>query len=174
MRQAAARLALLAAALLLAGFGEDFPVPHEPNQIFYVQRSLNSNTIVFAARLRPAGGLDAKSPVDVYWRRYNDEGERKELSGIERSLAFGVKADPVAGQPGSFMVRVVSYPDRPALLRMAGGAPRLEMKVAGEPSRLDHAYLEVDDSGSVPHVRQVHLFGYSLATGKPVSESFTP
>ena len=172
--RAAALLALIAAAVLLAGFGENFPVPHEPNQIFYVQRSLNSNTVVFTARRDAAGGLDARQPVDVYWRRYNDDGARKELSGIERSLAFGVKVDPVAGRPGSYLVRVVSYPNRPALLQLADGTPRLEMKVAGEPSRLDHAYLEVDDSGSVPSVQRVHLFGYSLATGKPVTESFIP
>ena len=40
------------------------------------------------------GKLDAKRPVDVFWRRFNDDGERKELSSIERSMAFGVKADP--------------------------------------------------------------------------------
>lgn len=174
MKRAAAAFLLLAVTVLLGGAGEDFPVPHEDNQIFYVQRSLNSNTIVYTARLDGAGRLDAKRPVDVYWRRYNDAGERKELSTVERSLAFGVKADPVAGQPGSFMMRVVSYPKRPALLKIVDGVPRLEAKVAGEPSRLDHAYLEVDDSGRVPSVTRVDLYGYSLATGQPVKESFIP
>lgn len=174
MKRLLPRLLLAVAAVLLAGFGEGFPVPKEPNQIFYVQRSLNANTIVYTARRTAAGGLDTARPVEVYWRRYNDDGERKELSGIERSLAFGVRSDPVAGQPGSFMVRVVSYPDRPALLRLVNGVPQLEMKVAGQPSRLDHAYLEVDDSGSVPHVRRVHLFGKSLSSGAPVAESFIP
>ena len=46
--------------------------------------------------------------------------------------------------------------------------------MTGEPSRLDHAYLEVDESGSVPSVTRVDLYGYSLATGKLVKESFIP
>lgn len=173
MKRLATALLLLAATILPAA-AEDYPVPREKNQIFYVQRSLNSNTIIYAARLDAEGRLDPSQPVDVYWRRYNDEGERKELSGIERSLAFGVKFAAVAGKPGSFNVRVVSYPNRPALLRIVDGEARLEAKVAGQPSRLDHAYLEVDESGSVPSVTRVDLYGYSLATGKLLKESFTP
>ena len=89
MRRAAGALLLLAAALLLSAAGENFPVPKEENQIFFVQRSLNSNTIVYTARLDGEGRLDARRPVDVFWRRFNDEGERKELSKLERSLAYG-------------------------------------------------------------------------------------
>lgn len=173
MRRLAAALLLLAAAVLPAT-AEEYPVPREPNQVFYVQRSLNSNTIVYTANLDEQGQLDPKRPVDVYWRRYNDEGERKELSGLERSMAFGVKADPVPDKPNSFMVRVVSYAKRPALLRVVDGVPRLEMKVAGVPARLDHAYLDVDDSGSVPSVNRVDLYGFALESGKPLKESFKP
>ena len=167
-------LLLVAAAVLLGAAGEDFPVPTDKNMVFYVQRSLNSNTIVYTARMGDDGKLDAKRPIDVFWRRFNDDGERKELSSIERSMAFGVKAEPVAGQPGSFMIRVTSYPKRAALLKLVDGVPRLEMKVAGVPAKLDHAYLDVDDSGSVPSVNRVDLYGIELATGKPVKESFKP
>lgn len=172
MRAAAALLLLVAAAFPAAA--EEYPVPREPNQVFFVQRSLNSNTIVYTANVDAQGRIDPKRPVDVFWRRYNDEGERKELSGLERSMAFGVKADPVPGKPNSFMVRVVSYAKRPALLRVVDGVPRLEMKVAGVPARLDHAYLEVEESGSVPSVTRVDLYGFALADGKPLKESFKP
>jgi len=171
-RLAVVLMLLIAAALPAAA--EQFPVPREPNQVFFVQRSLNSNTIVYAAVLDAEGRLDPKRPIDVYWRRYNDEGERRELSGLERTMAFGVKADPVPGKPNSFMMRVVSYPKRQALLRVVDGVPRLEMKVAGVPAILDHAYLDVDDSGSVPSVNRVDLYGFALADGRPLKESFRP
>lgn len=174
MRRAVAALLLPLAILAQPAAAQDFPVPREPNQIFYVQRSINSNTIVYTARVNDRGALDAKRPVEVFWRRFNDDGERKDLSGLERGIAFGVTADPVPGQPGRFMMRVVSYPRRAALLHMVKGAPRLEGKVAGEPCRLDHAFLAVDDSGRVPSVTRVDLYGYSLATGALVKESFIP
>ncbi len=173
MRRLAAAVLLLAAAVLPAA-AESFPVPVDENLIFYVQRSLNSNTIVYTARLDGDGKLDAKRPVDVFWRRFNDDGARKELSSLERNVAFGVTSDPVPGKPGSFMMRVISYPKRPALLRIVGGGPRLEGKVAGKPCRLDHAFLEVDESGSVPSVTRVDLYGYALDTGELLKESFIP
>lgn len=169
-----ALLLVVAAVLLGAAGGEDFPVPTDDNLVFYVQRSINSNTIVYTARIGEDGKLDPKRPVEVFWRRFNDDGEKKEISTLERSMAFGVKVDPVAGQPESYMVRVVSYPKRPALLRIVDGVPRLEMKIGGVPAKLGHAYLDVDDSGSVPSVNRVDLYGFALADGKPVQESFKP
>lgn len=169
------RAALLSvAAVLLGAAGESFPVPQDANLIFYLQRSVNSNTIVYTARLDEQGRLDRSQPVDVFWRRFNDEGERKELSRLEREVAFGVKAKAVPGQSGVFEVRVVSYQKRPARLKVVDGKPRLEAKVAGVPCRLDHAYLEVDESGRIPSITRVDLYGYSLVTGKLVKESFTP
>ena len=47
-------------------------------------------------------------------------------------------------------------------------------KVAGKPCRLDHAFLEVDESGSVPSVTRVDLYGYALDTGELLKESFIP
>jgi hypothetical protein len=174
VRRTLAAVLLLVAAMVPAAAAEDFPVPQEPNQIFYVQRSLNPNTIVYTARINEKGELDPKRPVDVFWRRYNDDGERKDLTAVESRLAFGIGVDPVPGKPGSFMVRVVSYPRRAALLHMVDGVPRLETKVAGRPSRLDHAFLAVDESGGVPHVLRVDLYGYPLDGGELVKESFIP
>jgi hypothetical protein len=151
-----------------------YPVPHEKNQIFFVQRSMNPNTIVYTARLNANGLLDPRKPVDVFWRRYNDEGEKQDLSFLERSGAFGVNVKRVTGSKSAFRVSVVSYPERSALLTVANGRPRLEAKVAGEPAELIQAFLHLDESGSVPSVTRVDLIGRSLATGREVRESFVP
>jgi hypothetical protein len=172
-------LAALATALPAAradhatGFN-GYPVPHDKNQIFFVQRSMNPNTIVYTARLGANGLLDPKRPVDVFWRRFNDEGEKRDLSFIERSGAFGVTAQRLPNRKSAFRVSVVSYPERPALLTVVNGRPRLEGKVAGEPAELISAYLHLDESGSVPSVTKVDLVGRSLATGKELKESFVP
>ena len=61
----------------------EFPVPSEPNMLFYVQRSVNSNTVVYAARLDADGAIDPKTPVDAFWRWYNVDGQKKPLNFIE-------------------------------------------------------------------------------------------
>jgi hypothetical protein len=151
-----------------------YPVPHEQNQIFFVQRSMNPNTIVYTARLNADGLLDRRRPVDVFWRRFNDDGEKRELSLLERSGAFGVTAQRVPNRKSTFRVNVVSYPERAALLTVVNGRPRLEAEVAGEPAELISAFLHLDESGSVPSVTRVDLVGRSLATGKELRESFVP
>lgn len=157
----------------LDGFN-GYPVPHDENQIFFVQRSMNPNTIVYTARLNAKGMLDPKRPVDVFWRRFNDEGEKQELSFLERTGAFGVTAERLPDRKSAFRVSVVSYPERPALLTVVDGRPRLEAKVAGEPAELVAAYLHLEGEGSVPAVTRVDLVGRSLATGKELRESFVP
>lgn len=173
-------LALLASLLLLglltpeAWSGPGYPVPQDKNQIFYVQRSMNANTIVYTARIGADGQLDPDRPVDVFWRRFNDQGERKDLSFLERTVAFGVKAEKLGGKPPSFRMRVISYPQRSAILSLVDGKPQLVTKIAGVPSRLDHAFLHLDESGSMPKVTLVDLVGHALDTGKEMRESFIP
>ena len=46
----------------------EFQTPGEPNQLFYVQRSVNANTVVYAARLDARGDFDSREPVEGFWR----------------------------------------------------------------------------------------------------------
>src|SRR5947199_328024 len=55
----------------------EFPVPNDPNMLFYIQRSVNANTVVYAAHIDVQGRLDPDEPVEVYWRWYNIDGQRK-------------------------------------------------------------------------------------------------
>ena len=75
--------------------GTGYPVPSEPNQIFFLQRSMNSNTIVYAVRLDSDLKLDRRDPVEIFWRRFNDNGERLPITFAERNLAFGVRTKPL-------------------------------------------------------------------------------
>src|ERR1700749_3275258 len=89
-----------------------FPVPSDPNMLFYVQRSSNSNTIVYAAKLTGSGQIDPKNPVEVFWRRYTEQGQRRALYFIERVLAFGISASPMPGRPNEFEADINGYPER--------------------------------------------------------------
>jgi hypothetical protein len=162
--------AWISTAIAAAGY----PVPSEPNQLFYIQRSMNSNTVVYTARLRKDGALNAKDPIKVFWRRFNTTGEKMELNYLERTQAFGVKVRALAGEPGAFSVWLVSYAKRSAILRVVDGVPRLEAKVAGQPARLVSAFVEHDGHKPVPHVQRVRVYGRSLQDGSPLVEILKP
>ncbi|MFT3671387.1 DUF4833 domain-containing protein [Aestuariivirga sp.] len=151
-----------------------YPVPQEPNQVFFLQRSMNSNTIVYAANMDAAGKLSRREPIKVYWRRYNDNGEKKNLSFAEDRFAFGVVAKPMPGEANAFRIIIRPYPDRSAVLRVVNGRPRLEAKLRGQEVQLISAFLHLEGEGSMPKVAKVDVWGRSWATGELVSDSFSP
>ena len=151
-----------------------YPVPSDPNQIFFLQRSMNSNTIVYAARIVPGQKLDRNEPIAIFWRRYNDNGEQLPLTFTERNLAFGVNTKPYRKAPDAFLVTLKAYAGRSAVLRIVNGAPQLEGKVAGQDARLISAFLHLDESGRIPRVIKVDLRGETLDSKQPLFESFIP
>jgi hypothetical protein len=152
----------------------DYPIPPKSDTLlFYLQRSNNSNTVIYEANLKRAGELNHDKPVKVYWIRYNTNGKRRPLKTTERLFAFGVESEQV--RKNDFRVHLVSYEERKARVFIGkDGKPRATMTVAGRPAILRWAYVTVDTDGVTPSVEKVDLFGEDLATGKMVHEQITP
>lgn len=155
----------------------DYPVPDDPNVLFYVQRSQNANTIVYAAKLDGAGRLDPHAPVQVFWRRYDNEGGvRKSLSFAERNVAFGIDAKPAPGRNDAWLVNVVSYPARKALVEMdKKGKPQAVVEMGSRLAKLAYAYIQLNEgSGTIPSIAYVDLYGYDVANGRVLRERIKP
>ncbi|MBA5778743.1 DUF4833 domain-containing protein [Stappia sp. F7233] len=148
----------------------EYPVPNDPDQLFFLQRSTNSNTVVYKARFLPDGRLDPARPIEAYWRRFNTSGEKKALGFLENRFAFGVRTQPVPGQD-AYEVRFVAFPDRKALLvQQEPGKATITFKAGQRELALAYGYVDVDQSGVIDEVVQVRVFGHDKATGQPVSE----
>lgn len=153
----------------------EFPVPSDPNMLFYIQRSVNANTLVYAAHVDSPGRIDPDAPVDVYWRWYNVDGHRKPLNFIERMLAYGVKSVAHSGSGSTVTFKVAALPERELILEQDGhGHPEALMRFGNRTARLIYVYLQVDDSGLTPNVTAVDLFGIDKLTGKPLREHVIP
>ena len=153
----------------------EYPVPNEPNMLYYIQRSVNSNTVVYAARLDSRGHIDSEAPVDAYWRWYNVDGHRKPLNLVERMMAYGV--EPVAhvgpGRPVAF--KVVALPEREFfLVHDSSGHPEAVAQLGGRWAKLVYIYLQVDDRGLLPSVTAMDLFGIDTRTGRALREHVVP
>lgn len=150
----------------------DFPQPDDPNQLFYLQRTTNANTVVYAANYDAEGRLDARNPISVYWRRFATTGHRRQLTPIERFLAFGVRVQP-RGVPGEFTVIPRAAPQHPLVLRQTGpGRAEILAPLGGGMARLSHVFLEIDETGLLPAVRKAIVHGTDLASGRAVIETF--
>lgn len=150
----------------------EYPVPNDPGMVFFIQRSMNPNTVVYAARHDADGRLDRRRPLTAYWRRFNDEGEARKLSFIENQFAYGVRTS--ARRDGGWNVRFSALPDLGIVLeRDETGAPVLTYRPDGQPIDLSFAWLQLDESGMLPSVTGVSLFGERRADGQPVQLDFS-
>lgn len=150
----------------------DWPVPNDRNQLFYLQRSTNKNTVVYGVRFDASGNIDAANPAQAYWRRFNNQGEVKPLKRIEQQFAYGVNVRE-RSTPGEYTVSLKPLPELPMLLRQSGpGAAELWANIGGRTVRAVYAYVEIDEGGLIPKVTQLSLFGIDPATGRARGEVF--
>lgn len=149
----------------------EWPVPNEPGQVFYLQRSINRNTIVFALRYSANGALDPASAVEPYWVRYEEGGARKPLRTLERTLAFGIDLRP-GSAPDHYVVAMRALPQLTMLLiQRAPGRSDLYMTIGGETARPVYAFAEVID-GLIPRVTGLWIHGRRLQGGT-ISEFYS-
>ena len=150
----------------------EFPVPNEPNMLFYIQRSVNANTVVYVA---PAECRRTADPVNVYWRLYNIDGHTRSLNFVERVLAYGVNSVVVRPPPAATSFRIAAIPELELILEEdAAGHPEAVMQFAHRTARLVYVYLQVDDRGIMPRVTALDLFGIEQGTGKALHEHVIP
>ncbi len=141
-----------------------WPVPNDPNQLFFVQRSMNANTVVYAANYADDGTLDRNEPITAYWRRFNTDGAARALSFVEARFAYGVRAR--AQDNGQFSVTLRALPDFPLALVPSDDGARLYLPRPEGALELAYGYLQIDDSGIAPRVTDMILVGRSSTTGE--------
>ncbi|MGH1423972.1 MAG: DUF4833 domain-containing protein [Pseudooceanicola sp.] len=150
-------------------FRKDFKRPNDRGQVFFIQRSPNANTVVYAGKMASADALATKGTISAYWRRYNTSGEAKALSGLERRMAYGANAK--SNGDGTYRVTFKALPAMVATLKVVDGRPALFTRMGDSDARLIYAYLDVDDGGLFPRVTGLKLVGKS-ASGKYVTETY--
>lgn len=149
---------------------DTFPVPRSyDNLLFYLQRTPNTNTIMYELNLdKKTGVLDEENPVHVYWIRYTEPGHPlKELNFIQRRYAYGLKVKKVSDN--HWELRFVSTSKRTLhLMKTNDGKYYVFASVNNINTVLKRVYLKID-GGTFwsPNVVYIELKGYDAASGKP-------
>jgi hypothetical protein len=155
---------------IYAAAQEGFPVPAgNVNQLFYLQRTSNTNTIVYELNYKK-GELDVNNPVHVFWIRYAEQGQRAELNFIQRVFAYGVKIKQLSDTV--YRVRLVSYAGYSMYLKRGPDKKyRMYSFINGKLMILNRIFVKIT-GGTMwsPDIEYFEVSGIDPATGKPVAE----
>lgn len=149
-----------------------FPVPKGiSNQLFYLQRDPNINTIICELNLNAQGDPDQETPVHVYWIRYDEDKSRKDLSYIQRKFAYGIVSKPLGRE--QFELRFVSHKKLPMYLQKGGEDKKYHVYVTVNDKKIqiERIFLRIEGGSFwVPNVRYVEIKGINTAGNIPVNE----
>jgi Domain of unknown function (DUF4833) len=163
-------LALLFVNQVCAQDTTNYPVPEgNSNQLFFLQRTPNINTIVYELNYKN-GVLDSANPVHVFWIRYAEKAQRMELNYVQRSFAYGVKTKLLS--PGNYELSFVS--NKKAVLNLRKGKDEkyyVYTTINNKEAILCRIYLEIA-GGSFwsPNIVYAELSGFDPGNGLAVTE----
>jgi len=89
-----------------------------------------------------------------------------ELRTTEKWYAYGLSCDEIEGKP-YYNVKLVADKKRVFWLKQTDTFKAILItKIDNKLSRLEHMYIFADNSGILPKVKYIELFGNELSTGK--------
>lgn len=149
---------------------DSFPVPAgNPSQLFYVQRTPNTNTIVYELNYKN-GVFDDEDPVHVFWIRYTDKGQRAELNYIQEHFAYGIRSRLLGKD--KYDLWFVSYKKYHITLQKdAGGSYHAYATINKKTVLLNRIFISIH-GGSFwsPGIEYIEIRGTDTATGTEVVE----
>ena len=156
---------------------DSYPTPPDVFQrLFYIQRTGSPNTVVYDAKIGADGQFQKDQPIDVYWLRFSEYGQRQDLNYLQRTLAYGVKSS-AAERQNEYIFHLVSYSQRKFRLKKnAQGRPVVIMMLNGKEAYLKRVFIELEPTlfGLRPKIHYVEIFGVEVQTGKAAYEKFVP
>ncbi len=141
---------------------DDYPRPPKTAQsLFFIQRNLNTNTIVYDIDL-DEGKMKSNHPIDAYWLRYGEDDRRKDLSWLESILAYGYSSKKIEL---GYRIKLKAYNDRYIQLAQIDGTWKALMAINKKDCYLQNIYVYADESGIFPDVKYVDIYGLHPVTG---------
>jgi hypothetical protein len=155
----------------------DYPAPVKKNMLFYVQRSINKNTIVYEVNLDQNNEVNIRQPFRVYWINYSGKGDEEGLSYLQAKYAYGLEHKVLDVSKKTVSFNFVSYKKQTLFLICNEQSRHYEVfsyfnKVLMKVNRI---YVHIE-GGSFwfPSVKYVQVSGTNHTTGDEWTERIIP
>lgn len=153
--------------------GPAFPEPKlSENHLFYIQRSNDINTVMYEANILPDKRIDTNLPMNVYWIRYAERGQKEKLSALQWRLAYGYKQLKKSGNGQPIELMLNAFRERSLYVIYSGGKHMAVTQINSHKAALKKIFVQLASTdGFIPKVQYIELFGVDMAApDKIVSE----
>ncbi|MGZ3756782.1 MAG: DUF4833 domain-containing protein [Mucilaginibacter sp.] len=147
-----------------------FPTPTgNPNQLFFLQRNQNTNTVVYELNYKK-GVLDTVQPVHAFWICYAERSQKEELTTIQKKMAYGLTTKRIT--ENHYELRLAA--DKNNVLQLMKGPDQkfhVFYTINQREAILNRIYLQIH-GGSLfsPNVEYVLFSGADPETGMVIFE----
>lgn len=154
---------------------EKLPIPNEKNQLFYLQRDPDENTVVYVLNLEEDGKPNESNPVLAYWIRYADSGKTEKLTFFQRRMAYGINQKEL--KPGVYELYIQAYKDLKITLaqHLKTGKYQAFVYHEGNTLILDRIFARITGGSFLkPLIEYFEISGHSVDNGQEASFRIRP
>jgi len=155
-----------------------FPKPERTkNLLFYVQRTFNTNTLMYEINEDANGQLDLKEPIKIHWVNYATNGSSEGLNYIQRKYAYGLDIKLTDAEKKSYVFNFVSYKKKQLYLIKSTTDNRYNafIEINHKLVILNSIFIQIEGGTFwVPKVKYLEVTGKDVTKGEEVVERIIP
>lgn len=157
---------------------DNFPVPPKSdNLLFFLQRTVNTNTVVYEINKDKNGEINLEEPIKIQWIRYAKDSAYESLNYIQKNYAYGIDIKLIDTDKKSFVFNFVSYKEKPLYLLKSAfdNKYHVYIHINKKLSILEKVFVQiVGGTFWLPQISYVEITGNAPATAEKLIEKIKP
>ena len=136
-----------------------YPKPTAKDILFYIQHNRGKNTFIYQPNYTSNHQLNDKEPIKVSRQLFDQNGEIKPLTGIQRRYAYGVKTEKLGDN--HYEITLVSYPSQKLYLKFdTQNKPFVETTIAGKYIRINNLFIYLKEGSTGINIEAEYILFY--------------
>lgn len=155
-----------------------FPKPTGiKNMLFYIQRSMNINTIIYELNISETGILNAEEPIKYYYINYAKHSEIEPVSDMQKKYAYGINVKETNKEKPTYSFTFNSIKNREFYLLQSAKDKKYHVfcHINKELAVLNKVFISMENNFiGFPSVYKIELFGTGVTNNYDITEAFKP
>ncbi|MBT7142789.1 MAG: DUF4833 domain-containing protein [Bacteroidetes bacterium] len=142
--------------------------------LFKIERSKDSDEIVYDINLTTFGKLNTENPINIYWIKHTNSNKIEPLSWIQKKFSYGLTFLDIGDNKAKF--QFVSYGYRNfEIKKNTNGDFKVFTNSQNKEVAVKRIFIQIDGGTFwFPNITKVELHAIDIKTGKDLIETIVP